>query len=68
MIDDAEREKIKATLMNNLTNIARKYPDLTYEELHSIYGEVSQFLIKKGRLKRKRKSSRPSKKAQASPS
>jgi len=60
MIDDAEREKIKATLMNNFTNIARKYPDLTYEELQSIYKEVCQHLIKKGRLKRRRKSNRPS--------
>ena len=60
MIDDAEREKIRAALINNLTNIARKYPNLTYEELHSIYGEVCQFLIEKGRLKHKRKSSRPS--------
>ena len=42
---DAEREKIRAALINNLTNITRKYPDLTYEELQSIYNEVCQFLM-----------------------
>ena len=52
---DTEGEKIRATLITHMTNILRKYPDVTYDQLTIIFNEVCQFLIKKGRLKDERK-------------
>jgi len=46
--------KVRATLITHITNILRKYPDLTSEELQVIFEDTCQFLIKKGRLKQKR--------------
>ena len=48
---DTEGEKIRATLITHMTNILRKYPDVTSDQLTIIFDEVCQYLIKKGRLK-----------------
>ena len=51
---DTEHEKIRATLITHMTNILRKYPDVTSDQLNIIFNEVCQFLIKKKRLKHRK--------------
>ncbi len=51
---DTERDQIRATLITHMTNILRKYPDVTSDQLNIIFDEVCQYLIKKGRLKHKK--------------